>query len=423
MKLGKKLKNINKASFDEQNSATIDYLQQEIGRLKLELEKSLENEHKTKNLYKEHSNCDKKLSDYQEKVCILEEENKILRKEINELNKIENSDWLLSSDSDDQETISALIKEKREFERVLKDLNKTLKEKDEKISEFENKIIELNRDKERNQEYLKQIDLETEDLKKKSGAYQDLSVLLSKQNSYLISELGKNKELCYDYLPDFSSISSTESSKCEIHKIIEEKDSKVTNLLDGIKIAEENLQKMKEKYFNDIGKYRKQVAKLKNDLNISKAENIRENTEAMKVLDDLKQEKIKLLAIIDNFNDCGDNKKVQELKELNNMLIESLKIKGQQVSDLQNHFQIFLNDKGYSPDLIKKLNSKTQKLKNLRNEFFKIKSFLLKFHQFRQKMENMSISDCIISILSEFQPYTKKKPLMQDLERLNFSSS
>ena len=423
LKFAQKAKRISSDNINHQDIVTIEYLQNEVFYLKHELEKLSKIESDYNIQQQIHSLCEKKIFEIEDKNNTLEEENKILRKEIQELNKIDNSDWLLSSDSEDQETIQILTKEKKDLEILCDDMHRSIENKEKKIIELEQKIERLDKEEKANMNFVKDLKDEIEELNKKCTTYQELSVLLSKQNTDLISELGKSKEICYEYIADFSAISSTDSSKCEIYKIIEEKDARVTNLLENTKTAEDNYQKLKEKYLNDTSAYKKQISRLKTELSLSKSENIKENAQAMKVLDELKQEKVKLLSIITNFNENTDKKKFLELREMNSVLLENLKIKGQQIADLQKQFENFLNDKGYSPDLIQKLNSKTQKLKNFQNEFYKIKAFLLKFSQFRQKVEKMSISECVIDIFLSFQQKKGRNNSIEDTEKLNFSHS
>lgn len=412
----------------------IFYLQQELEKYKIF-------ELKFKILSENHSTCENKISEFQEKISILEEENAILRKEVLEYNKIDNSDWLLSSDSEDNESVHTLMKEKnllesniqtlhvtisdqlnkiKDKEKSCSELEKLSKEKDEIIKELKMKLDDLSKEKE---DKIKDLTVEIEDVKKKSMAYQELSVILSKQNSDLISELGRNKEMCYEYIADFSSVSSTDSSKCEIYRIIEEKDTKVSNLLENSKLADEKIQKLKEKYFTDISAYKKQVARLKHELSLSKSENIKENAQAMKVLEDLKQEKTKLLNIISSFSDNTEKKKIAELKEVNSMLMQNLQKKGQQIAELHAQFQEFLNYRGCSQDVIEKLSRKTEKLKNLKREFLRIKTYLLKFSQFRYKIEKMPLSECIIDIFTYFFSKKNVSKAHDDKERLNFSHS
>ena len=423
LKFAQKCKRINNEILSGENDETIENLLREIGELKSSIEVYQEFEKRYLGVAETNKTCQKRISELEERVSNLEDENKILRREIYEPNKIDNSDWLLSSDSEDQETSQISHREKREIDKNILELQKTIEVKSKLIKDMENKLGVCIKEKEECSAKYEELVNEIENAKKKCLTYQELSVLLSQQNSELISELSKTKEFTYDYIADFSSISSTDSSKCEIYKIMEEKDAKVYNLLENTKIAEDNLQRMKERYQEDIGKYKKLVAKLNSELSLCKSENFRENSEAMKVLDDLRQEKTKLLNIIANFNDNPDRRKILELKEMNLMLLDNLKIKGQQISELQKQFENFLNDRGYSSDLIKKLNNKTQKLRNFENEFCKIKSFLLKFSHYRNILEKMSISDCIIDILSSLQQKKTNRAYIEEQERLNFSHS
>lgn len=421
LKFAQRCKNINNTVCNLENQATIEYLQKEINSLQQNLDfyKGIEAEFE---IFKDcHEKCEKKFKDFAKKVRVLEEENTILRKEICELNKIENSDWLLSSDSEENEAIQALTKENTALLANLKIVQSELTEKSKQL-QFSNVEIE-----DLSQKLLKSsLDLEEKsdfllEYEKKCQTYQELSVLLSKQNSELISELAKSKEICYEYIADFSSMSSADSSKSEIYKIIEEKDAKANVLLENMKVAEETLQKLSEKYVNDIGILKKQLAKAKAELGKSKSENIREYKEAMSVLEELKQEKNRLLAVLAELEAGSEKKKTAELKEINGMLLESLNKKAEQIAELQKQFAKFINDKGCSLDLVQKLSNKTQKLKNFANEFSKIQSFLLKNPQYRNKLEKMTISDCVIEILTNFQKRGKISPI--DLEKLNFSHS
>lgn len=441
LKFSQRVKRLASEAFSDDNIETIEYLQQEVACLQQELDTYKISELKLGILSENHSNCEKRISELQEKISTLEEENKILRKEILETNKIDNSDWLLSSDSEENENIHTLLKEKSELELSMHTLKETISEqqkkikeqekkyakleiliknKDSNIEELKNKIEMLNKEKEDKYE---DLIAELNDVKKRLAAYQDLSVLLSKQNADLISDIGRNKEMCYEYVTDLSSVSSTDSSKCEIYKIIEEKDAKVNNLLENTKLAEENLQKFKEKYFSDITAYKKQIAKLKQELSLSRSENIKGNAKAMQVLEDLKQEKLKLLNIIACFSDSPEKRKLAELKEMNAILMQNLQKKGQQVAELQIQFQDFLKDRECSQDIIEKLKRKSQKLKSIQNEFNAIKSHLSNFSYFRYKLENMPLSECIIDICTKFIPRKNKSRTSEENERLNYSHS
>lgn len=425
IKFIKKVRKLSLCDFDEEKIVNIEYLQQEIMNLKRELHVRSQSQNDLLEIVQEHQNCEKNIKKLRENLILLETENKILKKEVIEFNKIDTSDWLLSSDSDENEETCSLKKERKNLEVLHENLKKNIElnritSADAIISEKEDKIKELSGIQ--NTTQIQELSTEIQILKKKCTNYQELSVLLSKQNSDLLSELSRSKEICYDYIAEFSSLSSTDSSKCEINKIIEEKDFKVKNLEENLKITEENLHIIKEKYIKDTNKYKKSIEKLKNELSITRLENIKENSQAMKVLEDLKDKKIKLLTIISDLKENPDKNKMQELKEINKMLIENIKIKGQQISDLKDQFQGLLNNQGSIPDLIAKLGRKTFKLKNLQAEISKLKSYIFKLPQFRNKLDKMTVSDCIIEFFSELNSRDPTKHSIEKLERLSFSN-
>jgi chromosome segregation ATPase len=416
IKFAQRVKRLKKFEPDQEQMETISELQGKIEEMRkiLEIYKNIEEDYI--NLQREHCQCEKIMKNDKEKILDLEDEVQMLRKEILENNKIENSDWLLSSDSEDNETLFQLNKEKNGLEVSLAAAQEKLEEKNKEIINVLDRLEGCERDKESQAKLIQQLNSEAEELNSKCNKLQELCLLLGTLNSNLASEMKVGSDIS-DH-PDLSYMSSTDSSKMEIFKIIEEKDAKASNLAENFKETEESFHKLREKYFTDTMNLKKQIARLKKELEITKAENIKDNDYAMTVLEGLKAEKKRLLTFIEAVSEGSDRRKIQELKEVNNLLIENLKVKGQQISDLQRKFQEFLMDSQNTETLKCKLMKKKEKIKELKTEFFKIRAHIIKFPQFRKKLENLGLAECLIDIFSSFNPRKNKSGSIYDLEKL-----
>lgn len=398
MKFSQRMSKLKKIEPDLEEISTISYLHQQLESLQNSLEFYKTREQLLSKLEEDHQHCVKKETDLNGKIKDLEEEVQMLRKEILEYNKVDSGEWLLSSDSEDHESYIQISKEKSGLEVSLLNMKSKLDDNNKEMRDLKEKIDLSEREKETHTKIINQLNQEVLDLKAKVGKYQELCVLLGKLNSNLVSEMNFSVEISAD-CPDFSYMSSTDASKMEIYKFIEGKDAKVYELAETCKMTEENLQKLREKYFADTNAYKKQVAKLKKELEFTKTENIKDNEYAMKVLEDLRSEKNKLLSIIEGFADSTEKKKIAELKEMNSILLENLRLKGQQVSELQKKFQDFLKEKENCDELKEKLHRKSEKIQMFRNDFYKIQVQLNKIPQYRKKSETIGLVDCVIDAL------------------------
>lgn len=421
IKFAQRVKRLKKLEPDEEQIETIISLQSQLEEQSKLIEFYMKQEENHKKFQENHSNCELQFNYYNTKITDLEDEIQLLRKEILENNKIENSDWLLSSDSEDQETFFQLSKEKTGLEQSLATTQNKLEDKSKEIQILNEKLETSEKDKESHLKIINQLNLELDETKTKCTKFQELCVLLGTLNSNLASEMKTGSDVGSDP-PDLSYMSSTDASKLEIYKIIEEKDAKASNMAENFKETEENYYKLREKYYTDTLNLKKQIAKLKKELEITRAENIKDNHYAMHVLEDLKSEKNRLLSIIDGVSDLSERKKISELKEVNCILIENLKVKGQQVADLQRKFQEFLLENQDSEKLKCRLMKKKEKIKNLKTEFFRIRAHVIKFPQFRKKLEAIGLADCIIDIFSAFQPKKNKSGSIYELEKLGLYS-
>ena len=410
-----KLKSVdNKLNLSE----SFEMLREENKKLSESLESFREVEDTNARLLEAVKSFELQIGILNEKCSSLEEENSILRKEILEMNKIDTSDWLLSSDSEDTSGYFILTKEKSELESNLYSANDKILILTKELNSVNEKLVLSQKDLEMSKSQVNELSKEIDETKKKTVGYQELSVLLSKQNYDLINDLSKSKEICNEYFNDLSNMSSADSSKYEVHKIIEEKDAKLASLLETCKINEDSLSKLKEKHSSEINTYKKELGKLRQELAVCRNENIRENEEAMKVLSQLKQEKNKMMRILDLFSENNDKRKIVELKQINEILIENLKNKGEKVSKLEMQFKEFLKEYKL---LAIKLESKKEKLSRARDDIMKIKNHISKFKLRRYKIEDSNLIDCIKELLPIGSRGKSKSGSIVEFSKLNFS--
>jgi hypothetical protein len=301
------------------------------------------------------------------------------------------------------------------------------------------------KEKEKFLEIISSLQEEIEEMKVKIFGYQELSVMLSKQNYDLINDLSKSKEICNEYFNDISIMSSTHSTKYEVNRIIEEKEAKLASILESNKMTEDSIERLKAKYSSDIRRYKKENSRLKQELATCKKENIRENEEAMKILYQLKLDKNKLMKIVELFSenklccllplmlcilnhinlyfqnraqDESDKKKIVELKKINQVLVDGLKDKGEKVAALENQFKEFLKENN---KLCEKFNRKKIKLMNCRMEVLDIKNYVARFKMFRNRPESSSLLECIKELMPVSCREKSKSGSSLQISKLNFS--
>ena len=399
IKFCQKVSKLKKVEPDFEEMKTITYLQQQIKTLQTSLLSYQVSQEILLKTEGDHKGCVKKEGELNEKIKDLEEEVRMLRKEILDFNRVDSGEWLLSSDSDEHESYQQISKEKSGLEVSLGNVRAMLEERSKELQEVNERLENSEKEREVQLKTNAELNEENLDLKAKVVKYQELCVLLGKLNSNLVSEMNFSGEASADCPPDFSYLSSTDASKIEIYKIIEGKDAKVYELVENCKNTEEHLHKLREKYFADTSAYKKQISRLKKELELTKAENIKDNEYAMQVLEGLKSEKNKLLSIIENLQDVSDKRKIAELKEMNSLLLENLKVKGQKVLELQKKFQDFLKEKENCDEIKEKLHRKGEKIQMFRNDFYKIQVQLNRIPQFRKKLETVGIVGCVLEIL------------------------